>query len=255
MYMTIAFLAAGKGTRFSKTGEYDQPKILISLSEKLPMVSVAYVNLMRSLSNHGKEHDIFHSVIAITDILEDKYPDVKELILKTVAPRNPQFHVQKGYVSGPARTLEELRFTIPETDHLLVANVDQLVRGNLLQEIKKCIDGDYEGVLFCFESDEDRYSYVTVDENNFALSMIEKEVVSNFASSGLVFVKEAKTLYSHIDDAIFSRELGDETYISDVCNEAIKNGAKFKVVMLDKFVDMGTPEDLEKLGDQWKLFM
>lgn len=247
MFLTVAFLAAGKGTRFSKTGAYDVPKILIPVGGT-PMAVKSYHNLIRqTLMGSVGEDDIFSTVVAITDEFDKAYPEFRDQLQQSVPELPINFHIQRGYVDGPARTAEQLKFMIPPNEHLLLSNVDQLVSGDMLGDIKNAVEEGYDGVIFCFESNEDRYSYVTVDENNVATSMIEKKVVSNMASSGHIFFKEAETLFSYIDEAIFSREVGSETYISDVCNEAIKSGLKFKVSMLKSFTDMGTPDDLKRL--------
>lgn len=247
MFLSVAFLAAGKGTRFSSTGQYDVPKILVPVNG-VPMSVRSYQNLMRTcLLSRAKENDIFNPIFAITDDFEKKYPEYKETIEKTMPDVPVDFHIQKGYVAGPAMTADELKNKIPEDAHLLLSNVDQLVEGNILEDIKTSIEEDFDGVIFCFESNEDRYSYVTTDENDVATSMIEKEVVSDKASSGHIFFKKAETLFSWIDAALRENKHKPETYISDVCNEAIKGGVKFKVSMLKSFTDMGTPSDIEKL--------
>lgn len=252
MFLTVAFLAAGKGTRYSSTGEFDVPKVMVPV-EGVPMIIRSYRNLMgnKLLRVAGKE-DIFNPVIAITKELNEEFPELQAQVKDSAPTLTPQFYLQDGYVAGPARTAEPLQFMVPSDSPLLLSNVDQVIDGDILSPIHDALENDWDGVIFCFDSDEDRYSYVTVDENNFATSMVEKEVVSNFAGSGIAFFKKAETLFSYIDSAVSSRGMGEETYISDVCNEAIKDGAKFKVIMLDAFIDLGTPKDLENLGEKWK---
>jgi len=252
MFLSIAFLAAGKGTRFSES--HEEPKVAIPVANTT-MSAMSIKNLFRRCLQPfiGKD-DIFNPVVVITKELDEEYPIVREHIDRIDPDMPTKFVLQRGYVNGPAETASLLEFEVGVDQPLLISNVDQLIKGNVLDSVKEAVDGGFDGVIFCFESEEDRYSYVLTDENNVALEMIEKEVISKYASSGHLFFSKAENFFNYLNEARFSAKLGEEIYISSVCNEAIKDGLKFKVVMLDSFVDMGTPQDLENLGDKWKTF-
>lgn len=251
MFLSIAFLAAGKGTRFSES--HEEPKVAIPVANTT-MSAMSIKNLFSTCLRPfiGKE-DIFSPVVVITKELDEEYPVVREHIDRIDPDMPVKYVLQRGYVNGPAETASLLEFEVGKDQPLLISNVDQLIKGNVLDSIKEAVDAQLDGVIFCFKSEEDRYSYVSVDENGIAVEMIEKEVISEYASSGHIFFSKGENFFNYLNEARFSAELGQEIYISSVCNEAIKDGLKFKVVMLDSFVDMGTPEDLESLGEKWKL--
>lgn len=255
MFLTIAFLAAGKGTRYSDTGEYDMPKIMVPIEgvQTRPMIAHSYNNLLRKVLRRAMDDDdVLDAIIAITEEMDKEYPELREAIKEAEISANPRYHLQRGYVNGPALTAEQLRYMLPPNGSVLFSNVDQLVKGKVLQQIKESIEEGYDGAIFCFESDEPRYSYVK-DDNGLATEMIEKEVISSKASSGHVFYKNSIDFFDSLDVLKIKKKLGREIFISDVCNESIKSGLKFKVCMLDAFVDLGTPEDLKDLDKKWEL--
>lgn len=250
MFLTIAFLAAGRGTRYSDTGEYDMPKIMVPIKgeETLPMIAASYKNLVEVLEK-DEVYEI-DALIAITKEMDEAYPELRASVNGAASKVHPRYHLQKGYVKGPALTAEQLFDQIPADEAVLFSNVDQLVKGKMMQQIRQADNEGYDGVIFCFESNESRYSYV-IDNEGLAEEMIEKQVVSSKASSGHIFYKKSENFYKSLDELKKSKDPSEEVFISEVCNHSIKSGLKFKVCMLDTFVDLGTPKDLEDLDKKW----
>jgi dTDP-glucose pyrophosphorylase len=253
MYLPIVFLAAGKGTRFSENPE---PKILVPVGGA-PMAVTSIRNLLQDCMkpNMGPE-DIFGPIVIITEEINKEYPELKTSIEGIDPNVNFNFMLQSGYLNGPAESASVLTTVVSPDSALFMSNVDQLVQGDIIGEITASVDEGFDGAIFCFESNEDRYSYVKTDEyplDKEALEMVEKEVISNKASSGHIFFKEASTFFDNLEPARLTVREGSEVYISTVCNEAIKSGKKFKVVMLDSFKDLGTPEDLASAEEDGKL--
>ncbi len=240
-------LAAGQGTRFSTDQKYsgahktmipvfNTPMSVFSLKNTVELMGeLDFVCTYLISSNVGL------SAVEAGDLI---YAHVKDLRPITV-------EIQDGYVNGPGESSAVVRDLVGTESPILIVNTDQYILGNLEEEIKNSLaDESVDGVIFCFNSDESRYSYVEIDENMIATSMVEKKVVGNIASAGICFWKNSGMYYQYLDVA---RELEPgEVYISSVHSAAIHNGRKFKVAMLDTFIDLGTPADLEALEEKWK---
>jgi len=104
-----------------------------------------------------------------------------------------------------------------------------------------------DGILGIFNANDPKYSFVEIDNEGIVVRTKEKEVISNFASTGLYvfskgsdFVKSAEYV---IERNILSK---NEFYISELYNFLIKNGKKFTIDFADEFAALGTPEDIKK---------
>jgi dTDP-glucose pyrophosphorylase len=82
-----------------------------------------------------------------------------------------------------------------------------------------------------------------------ATGMVEKQVVGNIASTGICFWKKAEDYFTALP--LVNKGPEEELFISDVHAAAIEAGKKFKVFMVDAFIDLGTPEDLDALEERW----
>ncbi len=245
--MKLVALAAGQGTRFSSDRRYSGThKTMVPVFD-IPMSIFSLKNTVEMLG----ELD-FDCTYLISDNVGLSLAEVDKLIYTNIKDlRRIAVEVQPGYVNGPGESSAVVKNAVGDDSPVLFVNTDQYVVGDLSSAIREALDDEtLDGVIFCFKSDEERYSYVEVDENMVATSMVEKKVISNIASAGLCFWKNSAMYYQYLDVA---RELEQgEVYISSVHAAAIKNSRKFKVVMLDAFIDLGTPADLEVLEEKWK---
>jgi UDP-N-acetylglucosamine diphosphorylase / glucose-1-phosphate thymidylyltransferase / UDP-N-acetylgalactosamine diphosphorylase / glucosamine-1-phosphate N-acetyltransferase / galactosamine-1-phosphate N-acetyltransferase len=249
MFINLVFLAAGKGTRFKDDPRYSVHKTVIPV-KGMPMMLQSYKNLKQLLRRDLGPDDNISPIMIVTEQLMDEYPELEAEIEKVESAPPLRIHRQKGYFNGPGLSAEPMRFFMEPEKPIFLANADQLIKGKILGPIKEAVAEGYDGVLFCFSSTEDRYSYVSVDENMVATEMIEKQVISEYASTGLCFWTKSGDFFKSIDS--MKKDPTKELFISDICNYAISNGKKFKVVMVDAFIDLGTPDDLDVLDEKWE---
>jgi dTDP-glucose pyrophosphorylase len=237
--VTVLALAAGRGTRFLESG-YTVHKTLIPVrGEKMSLVSVK-----NSIDNLG---DVPHGLVFVTstEVLSED-PGFMNQIASTF--NDVEIVVQSGYVNGPAISARIAAEKIDPDLPLLLVNVDQYIKGSYELAVKEVMSSkELDGALLCFYSDEDRYSYVTRNNKELATSMQEKVVLSDTASTGICFWKTAKDFY----DTLETINKEGEFFISDVYSRAIADGKRFKVFMVDAFIDMGTPRDLDNLEEKW----
>lgn len=245
--VVVAVLAAGRGSRFLEDPRYaDTHKTLIPVFDE-PMSIFSYRNTVSNLDGLS-----FAPIFVTSNVVTSLDPSFEQTIYEVVPKsEGTRVYVQDGYVNGPAATSKFLHNLIRPVDPILFVNADQYVVGNYANAILETLaDEDLDGALFCFVSDEDRYSYVTVDEDMVATSMIEKVVTGDLASAGICFWKQSSDYFEAL--ATITKPLDEETYISDVHAAAISQGKKFKVFMVDTFIDLGTPSDLDLLEERWE---
>ena len=245
--INLLALAAGQGTRFSSDSRYEGiHKTMVPVFDA-PMSIFSLKNTVELMG----ELD-FKATFLISDSVGLNLEEVDALIYAHIKDlRSIKPEIQVGYVNGPGESSAVVKDLMGTENPILLVNTDQYIVGGFEDGIRDALaDETVDGVIFCFESSEPRYSYVEVDENMIATYMVEKQVVGNIASAGICFWKNSGMYYQYLDVA---RELEPgEVYISSVHSAAIKNGRKFRVVMLDTFIDLGTPADLEVLEDKWK---
>ena len=237
--ISLVVLAAGRGTRFAGSA-YTEHKTLIPVNgEKMSVFS------MKNSIENMKDMSFDVVFLSSPEIVEEDASletDVKN------AFEAARFITQNEYLNGPAQSAGYLRNYVRGEAPLFLVNADQYVVGDYAGALDEVLDSDeLDGAILCFSSSEDRYSYVTTDENGVATDMQEKVVISDTASAGLCFWKKASDFYSTLD----TMDLSKEVFISDVHAKAIQDGKKFKVVLLDNFIDMGTPADLEVFDERW----
>jgi len=245
--ISVVVLAAGRGTRFLDDPRYSGThKTLIPVFGK-PMSIFAYENSVTNL----EDLPIAPIFVTSDEIVED-VDAFKEQVFSVIPEEDGvRVFVQGGYVNGPAATSKLLYNQLRDQAPILFVNADQYVKGSYKEALLEVIESDdLDGALFCFTSSEDRYSYVSVDSNMIATDMVEKQVVGDKASTGICFWKTAKDYFESIE--LVDKEPGEELFISNVHAAAIAAGKKFKVFMVDAFIDLGTPADLDLLEERWE---
>jgi len=104
-----------------------------------------------------------------------------------------------------------------------------------------------DGLLGCFESNDENLSYVDCDENEIVKQVREKERISKNASTGLYVFSEAKKFFDAGEEMIKKEiKVKNEFYVSEIYNILLKSGSKFEIDLAEEFVALGTPDDVKK---------
>lgn len=119
--------------------------------------------------------------------------------------------------------------------------------GNYFELIQQSISGSsYDGLLLSFNSDQPRYSYAEIDDNNIVVRTAEKIVISTNALMGAYFFTKAAS-FLEASRQLMSYEISDlmkEYYVSLIFNVLIEEGKKIGLAK-GTFYCFGTPEELE----------
>ena len=231
---------AGEGSRFLKEG-WTTPKPLIELNGKSlfqrAVGSVANVNAPMK-----------YSFIVRQEHIENQHIDT---LLKEECPSANIFSVQQT-TRGAVETCLMAEKAISEEDAVLVMDCDLEFRSTgLVQFIRTVLNKQPDevngGALVSFESNDVRYSYAQVDEENRVLRTAEKEVISNHALCGAYFFSTSRDFlaaaHQLLNEPIFTKP---EYYVSLLYNYLLKDNQVVHLFPLEEYYSYGTPEELKR---------
>jgi len=105
---------------------------------------------------------------------------------------------------------------------------------------------DPDGILPCFRSTEERFSYARLDRNNYVCETAEKRPISDLATTGHYYFRRGSDFVDAVESMIKNKEThNNEYYVAPCYNFLIKAGKKIRVVMVTSNWVMGTPTELE----------
>ena len=152
---------AGEGKRFKEEGVLE-PKFMIKVKNKtlfewsidsLP-INIAKKIIFVCLEKHEKDFKISKF---INDIMDEKYPNCKyELVYLKQTTR------------GQVETVLQTKHLIRPENVLIIYNIDtHFASTRLKSKILTMKNRNIDGLLGCFESDDDNLSFVELDDTRF----------------------------------------------------------------------------------------
>lgn len=232
--MIILIPAVGKGERF-KGSKHKVPKPNITV-DGLPML----VQSAKSLGLTG------------TFIFLVRENEFRDHLVKEIYKEFPKAKI--GVVShdteGAAATALIAEDFLNNNEELIIANCDQVMNQQswnidlVLKQLRK-----YDAGLVTINSQDTKHSYA-VTQDNFVVEVVEKNVVSEIALTGIHYFKHASDFVTSAKDMIANgrRSHNGEYYIGPTYNELIKSGKKVGICMIPNHAIhfIGTPDDLEQ---------
>lgn len=231
---------AGEGSRFKDAG-WTTPKPLIILHGK-PL----FLHAIDSVKIEDVQ--IKYSFIVRQEHIDEYQLDQK---IKEILPNANIFSVQKT-TRGAVETCLKAESAIKADDGIIVMDCDLEFRSNTFNRcIKKIllnpIDKVNGGILVSFESNNPRYSYAEVDDNNNVIRTAEKQVISNHALCGAYFFSTGKgflsAAYRLMNEPHFDKS---EYYVSLLYNYLLKNREMVSLASMEEYFSYGTPEELKR---------
>lgn len=201
----IVIPAAGEGRRFREAG-YEQPK------HEIPLGGIRLIDR------------VIRNVLPL-----DTDGDV------TVITR-----AMVGETRGTAETIALAADKIPLGKPVVVANCDQLIWQPKDWQPR---DGQ-DAVVFTFRSCNEAHSYVSCDEDDRIIDIVEKQVISERAVSGVYWFRDSGTLMSACLWLCGYRRTG-ELYLSGALKRMLDLGYALYAVDVPTAI-LGTPEDFQR---------
>jgi dTDP-glucose pyrophosphorylase len=235
--LNIVIPMAGRGSRFVTAG-YELPKPLIDIHGK-PMISYVIHNVTPSCSHRFificlQEHvDKYH----IDEILR-RY--VENCIIVTTS----------CVTEGAACTILLAEEYINNSDPLMIANSDQYVDTDINAYINYMETTISDGLVMTMTSNEDKWSYIRLSEDNSIIEIREKEVISEEATVGIYNYRAGADYVKYAKEMIRAEDrVNNEFYVAPVYNymiRACKKIVHYNIGAVNKgMYGLGIPKDLE----------
>ena len=221
----------GVGSRFKNMG-YQLPKPLIEIHGK-PFFYWATQSITKFL-----EVDITFVVLQehvlkfqIDQEIKKYYPNAKIVIIKEVL---------NGAVLTCLEGIKEIHDQNPiifnDCDHMFMAK-------DFYEAVKQ--QTELDGLLLSFPSQENKFSYLEVNQDNLVVRTVEKEVISHHAICGVYYFKN-KDVFEKAVQTYLKQCNYQEYFISGVYNTLISSGGRVGYYDVDMHVSFGTPEEYEE---------
>ena len=227
--MNIVIPSAGAGSRFKHI--YQEPKPYITV-DNVPMVVLA----VKTLNLQGTHHYILPA--------HEQTASVSEY-LKKVTPDSTFFELD--YVTeGAVQSVLLIKDLINNDQELIIANCDQVMHWDGKEVLRNL--RQYDAGLVTINSNEPKHSYAQI-ENNTVTKVVEKQVISNVALTGIHYWKRGSDFVSSAEQLIADNNRSlNEFYISTTYNYLIEKGLTVGYHQLDdnSISFIGTPQDLEQ---------
>ena len=233
--MNFLITMAGEGRRFREAG-YELPKMLIEAKGKTLLewsIDSLPLNLCTRLifigqQKHEDEFQLSKRIISIYG------KQVKSLHFKFI----------DKLTRGQSETACLAKRLIDLSQPLLIFNIDTQFFSSSLE--KNLLRKDIDGVLGAFYSEEPRFSFAALNDENFVTKTAEKEVISSNALTGLYHFTYPEDFFEAAELAFSKNETTKgEFYIAPLYNHLINKGRKLIVDIADEVNILGTPEELK----------
>jgi NDP-sugar pyrophosphorylase family protein len=227
--MNIVIPAAGAGSRFKPL--YKEPKPYIKV-DGMSMIALA----VKTLDLDGTYHYILPKHNLTEDVMHE---------LRNITP-NCTFLVIDYVTEGAVQSVLLLEELINNDDELVIANCDQVMRWASADALGRL--RNFDGGLVTILDNNPKHSYALI-ENNLVTKVVEKEVISNNALTGIHYWKQGKDFVNAGTKMMAENNRSlNEFYISATYNYLINDGLTVGDYMIDdeEIAFIGTPEDLEK---------
>ena len=224
---------AGLGSRFATSG-FTLPKPLIQVAGK-----AMYRHAVDCLPLNLATKLVF--ILRQSEFVEDLKKDIE---VYYQSPYECKIIILDQDTRGQAETVLKSASVLDLSAPSLIHNCDTYISPDIAWQ--EAIDRNAVGLLVLFNSQEQRWSYAKLDDqNNKIIDVQEKKVISPHASSGTYFFKNTITLLDNIRKIIQQdyRENG-EYYLSTVYRLMIDQQLHLRPIWSDPMLCFGTPQDL-----------
>jgi dTDP-glucose pyrophosphorylase len=131
---------------------------------------------------------------------------------------------------------------------LFVVPGDSLILGNFEKYKSVFLESDLDAGTLVFSSSDPRWSFARVDDNLNILEMAEKAVISNYASTGVFYFKNAQ-LYIESAEWVLENNMRtfNDFYVSSTVNYLVMIGFKTGAVVLDekdRYISLSNANDI-----------
>jgi len=226
--MVAVIPMAGRGSRYANEG-YAIPKPLIEIGGK-PMVCWA----LKSLEGLA----VSRYVVVLLREHEEAYG--VQALLKNQLGSNVSYVLLDAVTEGQLCTVLAAKEFLPPHEDVLIAASDTWVQGSIGKDIERA---EFQGLISVAHLPGEQWSFARTDESGRVVEVAEKVRISDHASTGLYYFKQAADLITFGEDMIAKQEkTRGEYYVIPVYQKMIDAGLPIGISRATAMWDMGTPE-------------
>lgn len=146
---------------------------------------------------------------------------------------------------GQASTCLIARELIDFPEALIVTNCDQIMEWDAREFAQELRFGNVDGLIATYYSTHPNNSYVIVNRHGYVTVAVEKQVISEFATTGLYGWRCGRDMVRACEQMIASNDrCNGEFYVCPSYNYLVAEGLVVKTQPVRKHYPIGTPEDL-----------
>ena len=228
---------AGRGSRLADAG-YTLPKPLIPI-HGIPMIKVVVDNLSPKC-----EHRFLF-------VCQQEHIEKYDLIPKLKSyTKNVEIIGINGITEGQVCTALLAKKFFDNDEPLMSANTDQFIDFDINEYLEAINERHLDGMIMTMKSQDPKWSYVKMNDEDFVIETAEKKVISPDATVGIFnfakgsdFVRAAEQM---IKDNV---RVNNEFYTCPCYNYLVREGKKIGTYLIGEvyngMYNLGTPEDLD----------
>jgi NDP-sugar pyrophosphorylase family protein len=153
---------------------------------------------------------------------------------------------------GAACTVLEAEELIDSESALIIANSDQLVDCDISSFVECAQRSSVDGLIMTFPAEAEKWSYVSIDAQGYALEVAEKRRISPHATVGIYYFASGRK-FVHAAQEMIRKDVrvNGEFYVAPVYNEMIQNQQRIALWGVEERAmhGIGTPADLNAYFD------
>ena len=237
--MIWIFPMAGRGDRTSQLGEF-KPFINVEGKEIIEW-------LMMGIKSNLQNSDTL--IFITTKHFENKLSvsnRIDELLKKNNISVKGRIHISIDEVlEGPAKTIYEAKEHLQTTEDVTICNTDQFV---VFEMPRNYLDDNHVGYIPIYLSRNEKSSFVKMKESNGKIeSLVEKKVISNYASAGIYNFRSGAFLLKALE-ALFANNVktNNEFYIGPSINYLITEEAYFTPIFVQIKYNLGDIPSIDR---------
>ncbi len=146
---------------------------------------------------------------------------------------------------GQLETALQAKPLLDMNSSIAIFNCDTYYRSDNFLKLSQ--DQSIEGIIPCADVPGESWSFCEVDEHNIVKAVAEKKRISNWASVGMYYFRDAGRFIKMAEDYIASNQEA-ETYVAPFYQSYLDRGFKISMDPVSLFKPMGTPEQIK---DYW----
>ena len=231
--MNFIIPMAGLGSRFVDAG-YDLPKYLLE----------AHGATLLEWSVNSLPLDLATTIVFVGMRSHNEEHRVEDFIQKVYSQYNLRFIWLDEPTRGQSETVVKAAEHVDPSLPLVIFNIDTAFRSNTLR--KKLSENTATSIIGCFDSSENLFSYARLKEDGDVDVVREKEVISNYALTGLYHFRTTE-MFMRVAKATIKEQRMEkgEYYVAPLYNDCIAKGERVTLDACDAHCILGTPQEYE----------